>query len=70
MIPLYIGAQTKRATSLGEVARRGAWGTVQSLWACLIVWNPPSAESGTLPSVIRTERLYSLSEFLLPSLVR
>jgi len=27
-------------------------------------------ESGTLPSVIRTERLYPLSEFLLPSLVR
>lgn len=52
-----------------EVARRGAWGAVQSIWACLIV-NPPSAESGTLPSVIRTERLYPLSEFLLPGLVR
>jgi hypothetical protein len=42
----------------GKTARRGAWGAVKSLWARLIVWNPPLAESGTLPSVMRTERLY------------
>lgn len=35
----------------------------------LIVWNPPLAERDALPSVIRTERLYPLPGFLLPSLV-